>query len=485
MAEGRADEAESIVREGVAVDPGDADSHNLLGAILSSRHALVEGAWHLLEALRIAGRPSHLLINLGRNLARQGRLEEAEALAAEALAKEPLSAAACILQSVIEEQRGSLDAAERAFADARSRASEHGDPIGFGQALIRLRGPQWQDALASLDRETELPGAVQLARGRARERAGRYPDAWTDFVAAKALLAAEAGRRYDRGSIEAHFEAVAGAFSAPFWKTLPPAATRTDVPQPIFILGFPRSGTTMTEQVLASHSAIRAGGELSFGFELRDFVQHLLGDGQPFPAGLWKLAAADHHHLPALFRDFYLARAAQHGLLVPSVRFFTDKMPLIEAYLPLLRLAFPESPLISTTRHPLDVVVSVMSHDLTHGANCGYRLADAAHQMAALGQVARHYRDTLGIARHTLVYERFVNAPEAETRCLMDHVGLATEPSQLAFHRSSRHAPTPSYAQVKEPPHTRSIGRWRHYARELEPVLPLLRDVMVDGGYHS
>jgi hypothetical protein len=253
------------------------------------------------------------------------------------------------------------------------------------------------------------------------------------------------------------------------------------VPQPIFILGFPRSGTTLTEQVLASHSRIRAGGELPFTAELRDFAA--LATGGPFPAGLGALATADQSHLPALFRDFYLARAESHGLLAPGADFFTDKMPLNELYLPLLRIAFPEAPVIAVARHPLDVMVSVMAHDMTHGFNCGYAPGDAAHLFASVSALDAQYRDTLGIARHELVYERFVAGQESETGRLMIHLGLKMEDAQLRFHENTRFAPTPSYAQVQEPLNDRSIGRWRNYARELEPVRAILDEAIARAGY--
>jgi hypothetical protein len=245
----------------------------------------------------------------------------------------------------------------------------------------------------------------------------------------------------------------------------------------------PRSGTTMTEQLLTSHSRIAAGGELPFTAELRDFAGQMLGAGEPFPHGMGKLAAADHHHIPALLRDFYLSRADIYGLTQPGPAFFTDKMPLNEIYLPLLRLAFPEAPMIAVRRHPLDILVSVMAHDMTHGFDCGYRLEDAAHQLAAVSALTRVYGERLGLSPHIFAYERFVADQSGETDRLMAHVGLPAEPAQTRFHESRRHAPTPSYAQVREPLHGRSIGRWRHYRAQLGPVISIVEAAMAAGGY--
>jgi hypothetical protein len=324
-------------------------------------------------------------------------------------------------------------------------------------------------------------GGALLLRGRLRDRAGRFDEAWADFELGKAKIARATGRAYPRDTVERHIAELRAFFSEERFAALPSAGVRRDVPQPIFILGFPRSGTTLTEQVLASHSRIRAGGELPFTAELRDFAA--LATGAPFPAGLGALAAADQSHLPALFRDFYLARAESHGLLAPGADFFTDKMPLNELYLPLLRIAFPEAPVVAVARHPLDIMVSVMAHDMTHGFNCSYALGDAAHHFAAVSALDAYYRDGLGIARHELVYERFVAGQESETARLMAHLGLEMEAAQLRFHESTRFAPTPSYAQVQEPLNDRSIGRWRNYVRELEPVRDVLDEAMARAGY--
>lgn len=478
-------EAEILWREQVALHPENVSAHVGLASILSSPVQLFEGSWHLRHAIEIGGRDPALLTRLARNLAGQGQLDEAEALANEAIALDPQMLPPLLLIVEINEQRGTIDAAEAALDRVEPIAGDAAPDITRARLALIARGAGWRDALARMDAAPDLINPVRLLRGRLRERAGRYAEAWEDFTETKAAIARDGGLTYDRADVEKHFSAVARAFTAPFWKTVPAVDERRDVPQPIFVLGFPRSGTTMTEQVLTSHSQIRAGGELPFVAQLRDFARLLLGRGLPFPAGIGELAAADFHHVPALFRDFYLARAAQRGLTAPGVRFFTDKMPLNETYLPLLRLAFPHAPMILVRRHSLDTLVSVMSHDMTHGFHCGYRLADAAHQLAAVSQLTTHYRHGLGLEVYDLAYERFVTNQDEETAHLMAYVGLDSEAAQLRFHESTRHAPTPSYAQVKEPVHSRAVERWRNYADQLAPALRLVGPALQAGGYRA
>jgi len=250
------------------------------------------------------------------------------------------------------------------------------------------------------------------------------------------------------------------------------------VPQPIFILGFPRSGTTMTEQVLASHSHIRPGGELPFVAAFSSLIARLTG--LPFPAAVGQVAArAD---FAVQLRDAYLAQAGAYGLLENGAAFFTDKMPLNEVYLPLIRLAFPQARLIAVSRDPRDVMVSAMQHDMTHGFHCTYRLDDAARHFAAMSDLTEQFR-TAGIIPYAFRYESFVADQKSETARLMAFVGLAPEPAQIAFHQSRRHAPTPSYAQVREPLHDRAVGRWRHYAAQLAPVADMLAPAIGRGSY--
>jgi hypothetical protein len=330
-----------------------------------------------------------------------------------------------------------------------------------------------------LDDEAHLSGAALLQRGRLRDRLGRYPEAWGDWTAGKSKLAEAAGRRYRAEEAGRQADALARFFDRKQFAALPRAPTRRDAPQPIFILGFPRSGTTLAEQIVASHSAIRAGGELPFGADLRDYAASLVAGESAFPAGLRDLTAEQ----ASRFRDFYLAKAAESGLTAPGAKYFTDKMPLNEMWLPLLRIAFPQSPIVLVRRHPLDVLTSVMSHDMTHGFHCGYRLLDAARHLALVDRLVAQYAASGIAVTCELRYESLIADQRGETERLMDSIGLPLEPAQLRFHERGAVSPTPSYAQVREPLNDRSVGRWRNYSRQLAGVRDIVTEAMRRGGY--
>ena len=473
---GRSSEAEQVLAEAVAVDPDHADAHAMVGSLLSEREFLVPGAAHLSRAIALAGPHPQLLANLGRNLMRQGKLDEAEPLLEQAVKVVPDALTPLAHLAELAEQRDQFDRAAALLDRAERLAAREGRDVIAQRAHLLSRTPQWRDGLAMLDAVPSLSGAPRLLRARLRDRAARYDAAWTDAVDAKAMLAKARHHAYDPAQAGRDFAALAGFAS----RTAAHAGARrrNGVPQPIFILGFPRSGTTLTEQVLASHSRIRPGGELPFVGQLPSLIERMTG--LPFPAALAKVAedgeAATH------LRDYYLGGAQAYGLLGDGADFFTDKMPLNEVYLPLLRLAFPAARFIQVRRDPRDVILSAIQHDMTHGFHCTYRLEDAADHLSAVSDLTEAYRGA-GIEPYAFRYESFIADQAGETDRLMAFLGLQTEPAQRAFHQSRRLAPTPSYAQVREPLHARAIGRWRNYAEQLAPVLARLGPAIARGNY--
>ncbi|THD36728.1 MAG: sulfotransferase family protein [Sphingomonas sp.] len=478
--QGRSREAEDVCREVLSLDPGNGIAHGMLGMRLSERESLVAGAWHLRRAIEIEGRHPELFAALGHNLIRQGQVDEAEPLLREASAAMPEALLPRAHHAVALERLGRRDEAWAVFATLKADAARTRQDVTGQEALLWEGSPNWRDGLEALDRlATPTQGATQLTRGRLRDKAGNYAGAWADFVEGKRRVAEENKLSYDRAGVAGHLKKLQGFFTAERMAGLPRATVRGDVPQPIFVLGFPRSGTTMTEQLLTSHPAIRAGDELPFTGELVEFAA---GQTGRFPDGLASLAGADRRHLVTLFRDFYLARAEQYGLLAPGAQWFTDKMPLNDIYLPLLHLAFPQAKVILVRRHPLDILVSVMGHNLTHGFNCGFDPGTAAAHLALVSDAMQAWR-VAGIPFHDFSYEAFVRDQEGETQRLMAYIGVEVDPAQHRFHENKRLAPTPSYGQVRQPLYDKSIGRWCNYREMLAPVVPTVADALRRGGY--
>jgi tetratricopeptide (TPR) repeat protein len=442
--------------------------------MLSGKDRWFEAAAHFERAIALAGPHPQLSSGLGRALLRLGRLDEARAPLETAAAADPDMLEPLVYLAELEERLGEFEAAARLLDRAERTAAAAGTDVDLQRAVLLERMGKTAEALALLESRRELSGAALLQRGRIYDRLKRYAEAWSDWTTGKAGLSQRGSRAYDAERVRSEAERLAEFFSTN-GATLSRAGRRGDVPQPIFIIGFPRSGTTLTEQILASHSAILAGGELPFGAELRELAGAV---ADPFPEGL--ASAPD---LPKRMRDLYLARAGAYGLLGSGAAWFTDKMPTNDFWLPLLRLAFPESPVIHVRRHPLDVLTSVMAHDMTHGFNCGYRLEDAARHLALVDKLVESYGAAGFGPTHELHYEALVADQAGETTRLMEAIGLPVETAQFRFQERAHVSPTPSYAQVREPLNEQSIGRWRNFADRFEPVRPIVADVMARGGY--
>jgi tetratricopeptide (TPR) repeat protein len=474
---GRHADAEQVARTALRINPDNAQAHNLFGTILSEFNDLPSGEWHFRRALELGGPQARFAANLALNLMQQGRTEEAEAHFAAAVAQAPGDAMTLAQWSKLCEVRGELERAQELLDRAKRSASAGNVDLLQASHLVRAR--RLEEALALLEAAPRLNGDAHLERGRLYDRLGRYGDAWRDFVDGKAALAAEKGGLvYQREAVETFFGRLKHFFTEKNFARLPRAAVRNGVPQPIFVMGFPRSGTTLIEQVLASHSTVRAGGELAFIGEIRKLANLLFVGPEPFPDNLGRAWTADNHHVATLFRDHYFARAEQAGLLAGSESFFTDKMPFNEIWLPLVRMAFPHAKIVRVVRHPLDVCVSMLANNLTHGFNCGYRIEDIAHHVAAVSDLLEHYRRELDLGWYEVRYEAFVTGQRQQTGQLLEHLGLDFEEACISFHENRRYARTPSYVQVAEKLNDASIHRHRHYAAQLAPHVPMLARII-------
>ena len=482
---GKRADAEALARVALRVNPRNGQAHQLFGTILSELNDLPSGEWHFRRALELAGESGAVLGNLALNLMQQGRTAEADGAFARADQLAPNDLRTLAHWSKLAEVDGNLPRAMELLERAAKSAAPGSVDLLRANHLARTGKPR--DALAIIDAAPALNGDAMLERGRLLDRLGRHDEAWEQWVAGKRQLASEAGGlTYPAAAVEQFFERMRRFASPANLSLLPRARVRSGVPQPLFIVGFPRSGTTLIEQVLTSHTAIRAGGELSFMTELRKLALQQFPGEEGFPDNLARSFTADQRFAATLFRDYYFARAEQYGLTDGGHAYFTDKMPFNEIWLPLIRMAFPEAKIVRMLRHPLDVCTSMLSNNMTHGFNCGYRIEDIVHHLIAVSALDAHYAASgagLWPTELTLRYEDFVADQRTHTKRLLDFLGVGFEDACLDFHRNPRYAPTPSYAQVTEKLNDRSIGRHRHFAAKLAPFAAQLQPLLLHRGY--
>ena len=342
-------------------------------------------------------------------------------------------------------------------------------------------------ALAQLDKleagKAQLGASEYLEKGRLLDKIGRYDEAFAAYDAGKAALREATSTAYLDEFAAQNIARLKGFFTRRRLATLPRATMRSDCAQPVFILGFPRSGTTLLEQTLTAHPRIAAGDELPFVHEITALMPRMLDSPLSYPEALAELWMADHREDLDNLRDHYLRKVAQLGIVPKGAGWFTDKMPLNETNLGLISLIFPQAPLLHVIRHPLDVVTSVYSNLLTHGHYCAYSLESVSTHYLRIADLMEHYKAELDMRYLAVRYEDVVDHQEESIRKVLEFIGEEFDPKCLAFHENRRYARTASYAQVSEKLYDRSRYRYRHYLKQLAPAIEILGPVIERLGY--
>ena len=237
-----------------------------------------------------------------------------------------------------------------------------------------------------------------------------------------------------------------------------------DADAAIFIIGLPRSGTTLVESILASHSEVRSGGELqAFPQACIQAVQALGGTAVPKLAFVERALSLD----PRELGERYVAATQA---LAAGKRRFTDKLPLNYLYAGLIRRALPHARIVALVREPMDSCYAMYKALFTGAYPFSYDLDDLGRYFVAWQGLMRHWQEALGEALLVVRYEELVGEQEAVTRRILEHCGLPWQAACLEFHRRAGSVATASAVQVRRPLYSTSIGKWRHYEQQLRPL---------------
>lgn len=397
---------------------------------------------------------------------------------------------------------GDLDGAQAELDRVASSSWSISPQVRRVAGVVAAARKDYARAVELLSVDDLLPIEL-LDRGRYREKLGQYPEAWSDWMTAKSILREKHGHEYDRERMAQSAAALREIAEPARARFVHAAEPLTGWPRPIFVTGFPRSGTTMIEAALSAHSRVVAGDELMGIGEVVRMLPRLLRAGVPYPLALMATSQGENTVFPGLLRDFYVRKAVERiaariGAPFPSAgksagigplgkgRFFTDKMPLNEMHAPLIWCLFPDAPILNVRRHPLDVVVSNMSHFLVHGGFYASSPDAAASHYALVADTLDHYKKAgLFSARKfvTVRYEKFVADHEAEIDATLTACGLRPEAACYNFHLNEWQSRTISYRQIKQPVNDSSVGRYKPFLEFLAPIVPTLRHVIEREGY--
>lgn len=439
-----------------------------------SREALAP----LAAASRIAPGDADIQVEIGLSHVGIDDLAGAEAAYRRAMTLEPRSAAAYVQLALLLESSNRSDELAALIEEARSNGVED-EELTFVRALDARRRGRFEEALELAEAapaSTEPHRRLQLI-GEVRDRIGDADGAFAAFAEMNRVLAAKpddpraAARRY-REEVEALI-----ALAADGWTGAWPAAKNVALtrPAPVFLVGFPRSGTTLLDTVLMGHPDVTVVEEQPL---LQPVLEALGGMDR-----LAELKAGEVQKLRALYFD----ALDRHAPPSPG-KLVIDKMPLDMILAGLIHRLFPDARFIFVERHPADVVLSCF---ITN-----FRLNDPMANFLDLEDSARFYDlamthwgqcvSIFPLEVRPLRYEHMVADLEGAVRPLLDWLGLAWNPSMHDHRQAARergYVSTASYAQVTEPIYDRAAGRWVRYRHHLEPVLPLLEPWVERLGY--
>lgn len=358
----------------------------------------------------------------------------------------------------------------RADSEASYKAVLERDP-GSGEAwwsLADLKNYVFSDAeieamtgLASVSRKAP----VHFALGRAHEQRGEYHRAFEHYAMGNSIKRRE--EPFDIAGFERRTARIREFFNAEFLAGL--AGCGDPGNAPIFIVGLPRSGSTLLEQILASHPRVAGTMELPNILNIVAQFDDVVPSRDGYPESLARASPAD---LAALGSRYL----AETSVLAAGRERFTDKLPNNFSHVGLIHLILPRATIIDARRHPMDACFSTFKQHFAEGQTFSYSLEDLGRYYRCYLSLMDHWDQVLpGKVLH-VQYEAVVKDPEGQIRRMLDHCCLTFDPACLDFHATRRAVRTASAEQVRQPIYASAVGFWRHFERELEPLRRALGD---------
>ena len=462
----------------LALRPDFAEAHNNRGEILARLYRYEDAVSSYRKAVALTPDYDAAWINMTAALKETGELAEARRILEEIVARDAGNPVALNNLGTLLEQLGDAAGAAPCFRQALTLSPAYANAyyqlahldakLITAADLERIHGQLDDPKTADVDRS---PLAFALAC--VAEECGNVDEHFRYLSMGKKIKRELA--HYDRARVTAYHESLKRTFA-----TAPVDATASSglspTPPPVFVLGMPRSGTSLTEQILASHPAVLGAGELSFMEDTVSEVRRLTG--RQFPEGFSALDAGARRSLG----QFYIARLLGRA---GRAQYIVDKTPMNFQYLGFIASILPDATFIHCTRNPLDNCWSIFKlpfEDLHTYAHDLQSLGDYYRQYAGL---MAHWSTLYGNRMLEVRYEDTVSDIESQSRRILDFLKLEFDPAVLQFHQTRRLVKTPSASQVRRPIYQASIAAWRPYERYLGALLKALGPELCGDAWHG
>ncbi len=459
-------------RAAVRANPAAAEAHSNLGTILLEQGQASEALDHCREAVRLQTGSPAARVNLGNVLHLLGRLDEAEACFREAIRSRPDLAAAHAGLAGVLEQLGDLEPALATLREALRLDPRHTGALA--RLATRLRDTLPEAEQTAIERLLAEPGLSPDQRepllfglAHVLDARGEFDRAAGFARQANALQRAgfqRRGRGYDPATHTQFVDQILAGFTPDFFARV--RGWGLDSERPVFVVGMPRSGTSLIEQILASHPRVFGAGELRLA---RETFEAWLAQSPSAGTLQERLERLDRDALRGLARQHLDALASRN----PGAERVVDKMPENTLYLGLIAAMFPHATVIHCRRDPRDVALSCW---ITNFGQVRWA-CDPDHIASRIEEHRRiidHWRQVLPLPIREVDYEAVVARPEEVSRELVAWCGLPWDPACLEFHKTRRAVRTASTAQVRQPIYRSAVGRWKHYERSLAPLFSRL-----------
>lgn len=466
-------DAQAWLRRAVALAPDFLGAWLTLGAVTLDFNKEQEAIAAYRQAARIAPSDPRPWSGLGSAFARAGDTEQSAQAYQKAVELQPSSAN---LHMSLAHSLKTLGQQEAAVASYRRAIKERPQ---FGEAywsMANLKVFRFEDQELEAMREqldkAELSTSEEVhfrfALAKAMEDQGAYDEAWHYY---------DTGNRRQRLTVqhdplemETRHEDIMEVFTQAFIEASEGHGDPSSAP--IFVVGLPRSGSTLVEQILSSHSMVEGTSELPFVSKVAASVGRYRSDGQQFPQALTLLRRLDWRG----YGQTYLEAAVDVRLTDRPI--FTDKMPNNFPFVGLIHLILPNAKIINARRHPLDTCLGCYKQLFAKGQTFTYDLEDLVHYYSRYHVMMKHWQQVLPGKVLDVHLEETVDDVEGQVRRILEHCELPFEEACVRFHETKRSVRTASSEQVRQPISEEGIGRWRHYERHLDWVRESLEPII-------